>query len=88
MQNIDWTYLFEMMYGQPDLSLGIEDTSQVTPGNSKARLGFNCFQVAGLKFQMGTAAHRGESREQKQGQSKKMATAKEQNSKQDAMQSR
>ncbi len=38
-----------MMYGQPDLPLGIEHAAQVTPGHGKIWLGFNCLQVTSLQ---------------------------------------
>lgn len=41
--------LFKMMYGKPNLSLGVEDTSQITPRNGKSRGGLDSFQIALLK---------------------------------------
>lgn len=38
------------MNGQPNLSLGIEDTAKITPCNSKAGLCFYRFQVARLSI--------------------------------------
>lgn len=38
-----------MMNGQPDLSLGVEHTAQVTPGHGKVWLSFNCLQVTSLE---------------------------------------
>lgn len=37
------------MYGQPDLSLGVEHAAQVTPGHGEVWLSFNCFQVTSLE---------------------------------------
>ena len=41
--------LFKMMNSQPNFALGIEDATQVTPGDGKVWSGFNCFQVASLQ---------------------------------------
>lgn len=43
------------MNGQPDLSLGIEDTPEVTPCHCKTGLRFYCFQVARLSILKWTA---------------------------------
>ena len=39
-----------MVNGQPDLSLGIKHTAQVTPGHCKVGLRLNSFQVTGLEW--------------------------------------
>lgn len=38
-----------MMYSQPDLTLSIKNTPQITPGYCKTRTRFNCFQITSLK---------------------------------------
>lgn len=40
--------LLKMMYGQPDFTLRIEYTSQITPGNCKVRPCFDGLQVTSL----------------------------------------
>lgn len=44
------TYLFEMVNGQPYLSLGIEHAAQVAPSHCKVGLSLNSFQVTGLEW--------------------------------------
>ena len=39
-----------MVNGQPDLSLGIKHTAQVTPGHCKVGLRLNSLQVTGLEW--------------------------------------
>lgn len=41
---------FEMMYGEPDFTLRIEDATQIWPSNRKLRLSFYCLQVTNLEI--------------------------------------
>ena len=41
-------HLLKVMYSQPDLSLGVEHTAQVTPGHGKVGLGLDSLQIASL----------------------------------------
>ena len=43
------SYLLKVVYGQPDLPLGVVDTTQVAPGHSKVRLGLYSLHVTRLE---------------------------------------
>ena len=47
----------EMVNGQPDLTLCVEDAAEVTPGHREIRTGFNGFQIARL-FQWNQSGRR------------------------------
>ena len=49
-KNVKSTDLFKVVYGQPYLSLGIENTAQVTPSHCKVGLSLNGFQVTSLEW--------------------------------------
>ena len=45
---VECNSFLKVMYGQPYLTLSVEDTAKVAPGNSKVGASLDSFQVAGL----------------------------------------